>query len=135
MISNFIMRNEKIKTLFKIIKEEKIFSESFENEVINLFGNRGEKAIKVLRNQKLIKLNLNNNLSFWLVKGTNNNYIIIDNLYCDCRDFYIRIINRNSNEPCYHLLSKIIGEKLSLYREQEIDEIEYVNIINITYNE
>ncbi|MHA1868128.1 MAG: hypothetical protein ACTSVB_10985 [Candidatus Heimdallarchaeaceae archaeon] len=133
MIVDFGTRNKKIKALFKIIKEEKIFSESLENEVISLFGDRGEKAIKILKNKRLVKLKIKSNLCFWIVKGKNSDYVIIDTLYCDCRDFYMRIINRNNDEPCYHLLAKIIGEKLNLYQEQEMGEIEYNSLIYNLY--
>lgn len=111
--------------IFNFIKKETILSEAAENEIISAFGSRGEKAVRVLKEKKLLKLVLTEEIELWEVEGTRKNYLIIDNNFCECKDFQIRSLSRGTNIMCYHLLAKMIGEKISSYVEKTIKSDDY----------
>ena len=94
MLDSSISDNEKLSKLLKLIKAEGTMSEIAENEIISSFESRGEKAVKTLRENKLIKLILNERVAIWEVEGSSGNYILIDNNYCECKDFQIRVLRR-----------------------------------------
>ena len=121
--------NQLLKELLKLIKDEKNLSEVVENEIISSFESRGEKAAKVLKEGKLHKLILNSNASIWEVGGKSKNYTIIEDNFCECTDFQIRVLNRGERLFCYHLLAKIIGEKLNIYTTRELTDEEYNQLL------
>ncbi len=120
---------QKLEKLMKLIEKEEGLSEITENEILAYFGLRGEKAVKILKEKRLHKLLLNKDLFFWEVEGKSKNYIIINSTFCECTDFQIRVLGREEKSICYHLLAKIIGERLKLYDSRELSEIEYEKIL------
>ncbi|OLS33040.1 MAG: hypothetical protein HeimAB125_02910 [Candidatus Heimdallarchaeota archaeon AB_125] len=129
MLDSSISDNEKLSKLLKLIKAEGTMSEIAENEIISSFESRGEKAVKTLRENKLIKLILNERVAIWEVEGSSGNYILIDNNYCECKDFQIRVLRRGEKTLCYHLLAKIIGEELQNYNLKKISNEDYDKLI------
>jgi len=125
MPDSSISDNQLLKELLKLIKNEEEFSEVIENEIISYFESRGEKAAKVLKEKKLHKLILDTDTSIWEVEGKSKNYTIIEDNFCECTDFQIRVLNRGERLFCYHLLAKIIGEKLKIYDTRELTDEEY----------
>jgi predicted nucleic acid-binding Zn finger protein len=117
--------NEILKKLLTLLKKEEKLSEVAENEIIASFDSRGEKAVQILKEEKLLKIQLNDKLAIWEVEGKSKNYIIINNTFCECTDFQIRVLSREEKTLCYHLLAKIIGEKLGFFNLREIDDEEY----------
>lgn len=120
-----IKDDQLLKELFKLIKNEGDFSEVIENEIISVFESRGEKAAKVLKEKKLHKLILGANTCLWEVEGKSKNYAIVEDNFCECTDFQIRVLNRGERLFCYHLLAKIIGEKLNIYDVRGLTDEEY----------
>lgn len=129
MVDQSISDNEKLSELLKLIKEEGALSEITENEIISSFESRGEKAVKALRENKIHKLILNERIAIWEVEGTSGSYILIENNYCECKDFQIRVLRRGEKTLCYHLLAKIIAEELQLYNLKKISNEEYDRLI------
>ena len=129
MLNTSISDDDKLSKLLKLIKAEGNLSEIAENEIISSFESRGEKAAKTLRENKLHKLILNEKIAIWEVEGTSGSYILIDNNYCECKDFQIRVLRRGEKTLCYHLLAKIIGEELQLYNLKKISNEDYDNLI------
>jgi predicted nucleic acid-binding Zn finger protein len=127
--SSSLSDNEKLKKLFTLIKKEEELSEIAENEIISLFNSRGENAAKILKENKLHKMLLSGDLILWEVEGRSRNYIIIDDNFCECTDFQVRVLGREEKTLCYHLLAKIIGEKLELYDSKEITDKEYDKLL------
>ncbi|MEE9410638.1 MAG: hypothetical protein V3V41_06895 [Candidatus Heimdallarchaeota archaeon] len=119
-----------LKQLIPLIKDEGKLSEVAENEIISFFDSRGEKATKVLREKKLHKLVLNNDMAIWEVEGKNKTYTIIADNYCECTDFQIRVLGRGDKKLCYHLLAKIIGELLKIYDSKKITSEEYDKLLD-----
>ena len=135
MSNSSLSDNEKLVQLIKLIKAEGNLSEITENEIISLFESRGEKAVKTLRENKLHKLILNEDIAIWEVEGSTGRYILIDNNYCECKDFQIRVLSRGEKTLCYHLLAKIIGEELQHYNLKKISNEEYDQLLNDRINE
>lgn len=116
---------KKLKELFKILGKEKGLTEILENEIIAAFDTRGENAVKILKLNNLQKLVLDENINLWGVKGRSKVYLVIENNYCECTDFQFRVLTKGQKTLCYHLLAKIIGEKLNVYTIQHITIEEY----------
>jgi len=75
--------------------------------------------------KKLHKLYLTEDMVLWEVEGRSRNYIIIEDNFCECTDFQVRVLGREEKSLCYHLLAKIIGEKLELFDSKELTDEEY----------
>ncbi len=116
------------KSLF-YLKKEKRLTEILENEIIDAFSLRGEKAIEVIKKNGVKKLIISKNQHIWEVKGSKKPYLIIDSNFCECYDFQIRVINRKELKYCYHLIAKILAEELNIFRTIEISSNEYNNMI------
>ena len=116
---------KKLIKLLDLIQKEGTLSEISENEIISLFGTRGEKAIGILKDHKLHKHVLNEKLAIWEVEGKCQNYLIIEDNFCECTDFQIRVLIRGEKTLCYHLLAKIVGDELHLYKIRKISNEEY----------
>ncbi|TFG09732.1 hypothetical protein EU534_01820 [Candidatus Heimdallarchaeota archaeon] len=129
MQNSFTDENAKLDVLIELIRDEGSLSEIAENEMISLFENRGEKAFDVLKENKLHKYVLNEKLAIWEVEGKSRNYLIINNNFCECTDYQIRVLSRGEKTLCYHLLAKIIGEKLHHYNIKKLTAEEYDEII------
>ena len=129
MPDSSIPDDQLLKELLKLIKNEKDFSEVIENEIISCFESRGENAAKILKEKKLHKLMLDGKTSIWEVEGRSKNYIIIEDDFCECTDFQIRVLNRGERLFCYHLLAKIIGEKLNIYDVRGLTDEEYNKLL------
>ena len=135
MLDTSISDDDKLNKLLKLIEAEGALSEIAENEIISSFESRGEKAVKALRENKLQKLILNERIAIWEVEGTSGSYILIDNNYCECKDFQIRVLRRGEKTLCYHLLAKIIGEELHNYSLKKISNEAYENLIKSKISE
>ena len=120
---------KKFVELMSIIGNEKSLSEASENEILSVFDSRGEKAIKILKEKKLRKLILDENISIWEVKGKGNDYIIIEDNFCECTDFQFRVLRKGQKTLCYHLLAKMIGEKLELFESSTLSNNDYDEIL------
>lgn len=129
MNTNSLSDNEKLTKLFSLIIKEEELSEIAENEIISLFDSRGEKAAKILKEKKLHKLVLDENIVLWEVEGKSKKYIIIDENFCECTDFQVRVLGREEKTLCYHLLAKIIGEKFELHDSKGLTDKEYDKLL------
>lgn len=130
MQDSFTDEKAKLDVLMKLIQDEGELSEIAENEMISLFENRGEKAFDVLKKNKLHKYVLNEKLAIWEVEGKSQNYLIIDENFCECTDYQIRVLSRGEKTLCYHLLAKIVGEKLHHYNIKKLTTEEYEELIS-----
>ncbi len=128
-----LTESAKLKKILKYAKEESFLSEILENEIIAAYNKRGVKAVNILKNNKLFKIILNDTYYLWEVEGETQSYLVFNSHYCECKDFSIRVIKKGEKEPCYHLLAKIIGEKIGHYTEKQISHKEYQRMIDLRY--
>ncbi|MCK4895501.1 MAG: SWIM zinc finger family protein [Candidatus Heimdallarchaeota archaeon] len=120
---------KKLVDLLAIIGKVKSLTEVLENEILSIFDSRGENAVKVLKENNLRKLILDENICIWEVKGRSTTYIVIENNFCECTDFQFRVLRKGQKTLCYHLLAKIIGEKLEVFNTRHLSTDEYNQIL------
>ena len=41
---------------------------------------------------------------------------------CPCEDFYLNVVIRKTSKMCYHLISKILADKLDYYEEIKVED-------------
>lgn len=99
---------EKKKKLFEKIKSKKELNEEIEKEIINLYGARGKRAIRVVKNGGVRK-----EQNRWLVEGREDEYEVV-RTYCSCYDYVLNIATGKTDvDMCYHALAKNIQELLN----------------------
>ena len=79
MVKKILTLDKRLKEIIQLVKQEGTLSAIAENEIIAFFDDGGEKAVKVLKEQKLHKIFLNDKIAIWEVEGKSGNYLIIDN--------------------------------------------------------
>ncbi len=78
--------------------------------VISLFGRRGKKAARAIRdNTQIFKVK---NKPVYLVRGKQLDYVVIDSGYCSCEDFYLNNVLRGLGVPCYHQLVLLLAQSM-----------------------
>jgi predicted nucleic acid-binding Zn finger protein len=67
--------------------------------------------------------------TLWTVKGKKMDYLIIDDFYCSCDDFYLNVVIRRKSTSCYHLLAKVIADALDVYESVESNDEAYLPLV------
>lgn len=129
MSNNTTSTNEILQQLIAVIKKHKEIDEIVENELLAYLGKQGENVVRILKEQKLIKLELAPKINLWEVIGKRGSYLIIEDYFCECKDFQIRVIGQKKQKYCYHILTKLIGEKTGLYKVRKLTQEEYSQLI------
>lgn len=65
----------------------------------------------------------------WTVKGKKMDYLVIDDFYCGCDDFYLNVIIRKKYASCYHVLAKLIAEALGTYESVTSNDDRYLPLM------
>jgi predicted nucleic acid-binding Zn finger protein len=65
----------------------------------------------------------------WTVKGKKMDYLVIDDFYCGCDDFYLNVIIRKRHASCYHVLAKLIAEALGTYESVTSNDDRYLPLM------
>jgi predicted nucleic acid-binding Zn finger protein len=65
----------------------------------------------------------------WTVKGKKTDYLVIDDFYCGCDDFYLNVIIRKKYPSCYHVLAKLIAEALGTYESATSNDEKYLPLM------
>jgi predicted nucleic acid-binding Zn finger protein len=65
----------------------------------------------------------------WTVKGKKMDYLILDDFYCSCDDFYLNVVIRRKFISCYHLLAKVIADALDTYESVERNDEAYLSLM------
>lgn len=93
--------------LFKRIKSAEELNESLEEDVINIYGSRGERAIEVIKNDGVRVED-----ERWFVQGREEEYEVVGS-HCSCYDYVLNIVTEKADvDMCYHALAKNIRELL-----------------------
>jgi predicted nucleic acid-binding Zn finger protein len=67
--------------------------------------------------------------TLWTVRGKKMDYLVIDDFYCSCDDFYLNVIIRRKCASCYHLLAKVIADALGVYESVESNDEAYLPLV------
>lgn len=95
-------------------------------ELDKLYGNRFWKALELAIHNKVKKYKFNpSNRIIWIIASENRDYFTLDNYYCNCKDFFIRIVSRRESNFCKHLLAKSLSLALNHYEVIEIEDDRY----------
>jgi predicted nucleic acid-binding Zn finger protein len=87
-------------------------------------GTRFNKAIKIIKEKKLYKLTSLEKMAFWVIIGSNKDYVVLSNAhYCSCDDYYFAVISGKA-KGCKHLLAQKLGERLYDYQVIKLNEIQ-----------
>lgn len=65
----------------------------------------------------------------WTVRGKKMDYLILDDFYCSCDDFYLNVVIRRKATSCYHLLAKVIADSLDVYESVESNDEAYLPLM------
>lgn len=96
-----------------------------EEKLIQVFGERGRKALKAVVSRRVKKYILKpSNRIRWIVIGKEEEYLVIPLVkYCSCKDFFFYVMTGEAY-ACYHLLAQMIAELSGLFSEvKESDEV------------
>lgn len=94
------------------------------------FGKRFWKALKITIEGGVKKYIFKpSNIILWIVVGKQEEYVIFDNLYCSCYDFYMNTVLRGENTRCYHLIAKAIAEALNLFETYILSDSRYKRLM------
>lgn len=84
--------------------------EETESEVVEMFGDRGKKAIACAKGNRVAKY-----LDFYVVRGKTADYVIAEN-FCTCQDYFARRMKKG--DLCYHIIAAEIAEAAGLAEEK-----------------
>jgi predicted nucleic acid-binding Zn finger protein len=86
-----------------------------------IYGDRFTKALKTVEEGKVKKYVIqDSHIERWIVVGSIKEYILVDDNYCSCYDFYHSVLQLQEIDKCYHLLAKMIAAKSQRYDTIEI---------------
>lgn len=106
--------NVKKNALFKKLVENKKLTEDLQREIIDVYGNRGRKAIEAIRGGRVFKMG-----DRWFVRGRTEEYEVV-RTFCSCKDYALNIVTKKAGvDMCYHALAKTICELLDAYYKTE----------------
>jgi predicted nucleic acid-binding Zn finger protein len=94
------------------------------NRLKKIFGDRFDKAWRLVEEKRVKRyVFAPSERVVWIVVGRKSEYQVLPfSGYCDCNDFYFRVVDGEAG-LCYHLLGQRIVESLEAYEEiKEFDE-------------
>jgi predicted nucleic acid-binding Zn finger protein len=62
--------------------------------------------------------------------GREKEYFMIPRFYCQCDDFYIRVVIKKETDLCYHLLAQSIAETLGKFETFEVSDNDFIRLNN-----
>lgn len=93
--------------LFERLKEADKLDESIKEEILDLYGPRGRRALRVIKNDGVRKEG-----NRWFVQGREDEYEVVSS-HCSCFDYVLNIATEKADvDMCYHALAKNIRELL-----------------------
>ncbi len=96
------------KRLFRNIKSSEKLNEGLKDEIRDLYGSRGERAIEVVKEDGVKRED-----GRWYVEGREDEYEIVKS-HCSCYDYVLNIATKKADvDMCYHALAKNIYELLN----------------------
>lgn len=98
---------EKKKILFNHLRDSSELSEELKEEIREVYGSRGDRAIKVIEEGGVREEN-----GRWFVQGSEDEYEVVRDL-CSCYDYVLNVVTGKAGvDMCYHGLAKTIKQLL-----------------------
>lgn len=93
--------------LFSRLREEGRLTPELEEEVVRLYGKRGEHALRAVREGRVVRRG-----GRWFVRGETDEYEVVRSM-CSCKDYVLNVVTGKAGvDMCYHALAKRICELL-----------------------
>ena len=97
----------KKRRLFEDLEAADELDEDLESRIIDLYGGRGERALKVVKSDGVRRED-----GCWYVQGSEDEYEVVKS-HCSCYDYVLNIVTEKADvDMCYHALAKNIQELL-----------------------
>ncbi|NVM29165.1 MAG: hypothetical protein HWN65_10010 [Candidatus Helarchaeota archaeon] len=118
--------NDELESILQQIRDEKKFTLEHLKYFVDGFNDRFWRALRNTLNNGVKKYVFKpSNRIVWIVIGNRKDYLIISNLYCNCEDFYVKVVIKKAARMCYHLLSKVLAENLNYYEKFTVEDERY----------
>ena len=122
---------QKLEIILEEIKKDKKFSTEHLKFFVEEFKERFWRALREVVTKGVKKYIFNpSNRIVWIVLGNKRDYLILSDLYCNCEDFYVKIVVQKTAKMCYHLLSKILAEYLDYYETFNVEDERYDELMD-----
>ena len=117
-------------TIKDIIELESINEETLAKLKV-VYGKKIDKALSTIDGERVHKYVFEpSNKIVWIVTGNERDYWIIPDIYCNCNDFYMNVVSKNKYDACYHLLAKVLAERLqNKYKTWNLKDDRYLNLM------
>lgn len=110
------------KLLSKIKKDSKLTIKDIEF-FEEIFGDRIRKALEVIGAKDVKRYIFSpSGVTKWTVRGTEKEYLVIENSFCSCKDFLFTALLRKEAPSCYHLLAREIAEKTEQFDDITVED-------------
>lgn len=110
-------------SLFISFSDENL--EEYEEKFVNEFGDRGKKAIKGIKEEKVKKYK-----DFWIVVGEKD-HIVINDSFCSCEDYLYNISSINPEAKfCWHTLAVKLAKALDEFDKIDAWYLDYQEILS-----
>ncbi|MHA1310965.1 MAG: hypothetical protein ACTSWR_06535 [Candidatus Helarchaeota archaeon] len=112
------------------IKKSKTISLNQLQELDRLFDDRFWKGLSLAIQNKVKKYIFKpSNREVWIITSKNRDYLTLDDYFCNCKDFFIKIVLKREAKYCKHLLAKFFSIAFENFETIEIDDDRYINLI------
>ncbi|MHA1230573.1 MAG: hypothetical protein ACTSRP_08105 [Candidatus Helarchaeota archaeon] len=112
------------------IKNKKYITLEQLQELDSMFGNRFWNGLQ-LSVQNTVKKYIfkPSNREVWIVSSESRDYYTLDDYFCNCKDFFIRIVMRRESKFCKHILAKLFSIAFNNFETIEMDDDRYIALI------
>jgi len=117
--------------LCKKIKEQGYLTSNDKEKLESIFGERAERALELVFLNRVKKYRfMPSNITFWVVVGKTNEYLVIpESNFCTCDDYLFSFF-RGEQPFCSHLIAQRIAEALGEIEEIEESDDYYASLID-----
>jgi len=112
---------EALEKICRKIQAEGKIAEAHRNKLSSIFGQRLQKAMEALEEQRVKKYVFQpSGRTVWIVIGKEREYLVMPAAeYCSCDDFYFQF---HQGHLCYHIIAQKLAEATNQYDLIEDDD-------------
>ena len=117
------------------VKERKIVDDGVIEYIDNIFSNKSDKVLEVLKRGIIKKIYNPSKRIVWIAIGEKkkkrkkNEHVIYPKLYCSCQDFYKNVVIKKKQPFCKHIIAQTIAEVLNEFNSFEFEDDKFGSLI------
>ena len=116
---------EEVLSVMEEVRRDRSITGAMLVKLDGLFGERFWKALQAVTASLVKRYRFTpSNREVWIVVGKNRDYLVND-FYCDCDDFYFKVVIKRRAKSCYHILAKLLAEALNLFSDVHVGDEMY----------